>query len=102
MRELEDRQRKGEVTRYRERATLLEKEPGWWTQVFDRTAQHHSSEVSVGGTQSDTEELKTQPPSGGLSSCGATASERNRPYHRARRRSSEMVKSDSCRRLAAG
>jgi hypothetical protein len=48
MRELEDQQRKGEVTRYCERATLLEKALGWWkTQVFGRTAQHHSSEVSV-------------------------------------------------------
>ena len=49
MRELEDQQRKGEVTRYCERATLLEKELSWWkTRVFGRTAaQHHSSEVSV-------------------------------------------------------
>jgi hypothetical protein len=48
MRELEDQQRKGEVTRYCERATLLEKELGWWKrQVFGRTAEHHSSEVSV-------------------------------------------------------
>jgi hypothetical protein len=45
MRELEDLQRECEVTRYCERATLLEKELGWWkTQVFGRTAQHHSSD----------------------------------------------------------
>jgi hypothetical protein len=36
MRELEDQQRKGELTRYCERATLLAKELGWWKRQVTR------------------------------------------------------------------
>ena len=46
--ELENERLKGEVTRYTERAVLLEEELRWWkAQVFGRTAQHHSPETNA-------------------------------------------------------
>lgn len=46
--ELENERLKGEVTRYCERAVLLEEELRWWkAQVFGRTAQHHSPDVGA-------------------------------------------------------
>lgn len=45
--EVENAQLKSEVSRIGERAVLLEEELRWWkAQVFGRTAQHHSPDVS--------------------------------------------------------
>ena len=46
--EIENAQLKTEVSRIGERAVLLEEELRWWkAQVFGRTAQHHSPDVSA-------------------------------------------------------